>query len=176
VADVQVPPQNFYAFAPIGWVGPNDERLTWQAAKNVIGGVTYSVEVDGRIRARGLYGLSYQFSPRGLGAGVHRVRVIATDSVSEETFTPVTKLKVDPTAPRVKVKQLSKDRFEVLVKDRASGVHARATVISFGDGSHPVTGKTSAVHSYAPGLYRIVVHCANNVGIQAVDRIWVQAR
>jgi hypothetical protein len=175
VAYVQVPPHDFLAFAPLTWVGPRGEVITWQAAQNVIGPVTYAVAVDGRVRVRGLYGLSYRLSPRGLGAGVHRVRVIATDAAGEETFTPVAKLEVDPTPPRVHVRQLGGDRFEVTVRDRASGVHARSTVISFGDGTAPVTGKNSVVHSYSPGVYRITVHCANTVGIHGVERIWVQA-
>jgi hypothetical protein len=177
VAYVQVPPHEFLAFAPLTWVGPRGEVITWQAGQNVIGPVTYAVAVDGRVRVRGLYGLSYRISPRGLGAGVHRVRVIATDSAGEETFSPVAKLKVDPSPPRVHVRQLGGDRFEVTVRDRASGVHARSTVSSVGDGTPSVRGKQAVVHSYVtPGLYRITVDSANNVGIHGVDERWVQAR
>lgn len=177
VADVQAPPHKFYVFAPLSWVGPNGERITWGAATDVIGPVTYSVLVDGQVRAGGLYGLSYRFSPSGLGQGIHEVRVIATDSAGEQTVSPVAKLMVDPDPPQVAVRALSGDRILVRVYDDASGVRAHATVISFGDAGPRVRGKVTAEHRYpTPGAYRITVQCESKVGISGVHHLWVQAR
>ena len=181
VSDVQAPPHNLVANGPHGWVRPGQARIRWQPAtnliENVIGPVTYSIAVDGLVRARGLDGRSYRFSRHQLGAGVHRVRVIAIDSAGEETFSPAVLVRVDPNPPRVIVRHLRSGGVRVSFRDTASGVDTGATVISFGDGSRDVRGRRSVVHYYAtPGPYRITVRCENNVGIGAVDHIWVQAR
>jgi hypothetical protein len=175
VADVQVPPHNFFVFPPLKWVSPSGEQITWQVARNVIGSVSYSVVVDGQIRASGLYGLSYRFSPRALGAGVHRIRVIATDSAGERTVTPVATMRTDPNPPRVRVRTRGAGRVQITVYDRASGARAAATVISFGDGTAPSRGRLSVQHTYAArGLYLVTVSCASSVGVRAVHHIWVK--
>jgi hypothetical protein len=174
VAEVQAPPHKFYVFTPIGWVGPGHERLTWEAARSMIGSVTYSVVVDGQVRARGIHRLGYRFPRQELGAGRHPIKVIATDRAGEETVSPVATMKVDPYPPRVRVRRLGRRRVRVSVYDDAAGVRARATVISFGDGTASIRGRTSAVHAYAaPGLYLLTVRCTTKVGVHAVHHIWV---
>jgi len=177
VSYVQVPPHKFFTFTPIGWVKATRARLSWDQATNVIGRVTYSVVIDGQVKASGLTGLAYRLRARGLGDGIHHVEVIATDSAGEETVSPKAELQVDADPPLVTVRHLSQGRVRVRVHDSYSGVEKRATLISFGDRSRPVQHRTTVVHAYVrPGRYLITIRCADRVGNHAVDHVWVQAQ
>lgn len=173
VSTVKAPPRSFFAFAPIGWVKPRGADLSWDQAINVIGSVRYSIAIDGQVKVRGITGFGYHLKGPGLGNGVHNIRVIATDSSGEETLSPIAKLKVDGSPPLVRVRHISGLRIRVGVHDPLSGVRARRTVISFGDGSS-ARRQQSVVHRYrAAGRYLIIVRCADKAGNHAVDHIWV---
>jgi hypothetical protein len=177
VAVVQAPPHPFGIHPQAGWVKPGAVTIRWDPAPTAIGSVTYSVLIDGQVRASGLRGLSYRVRPRGLGEGVHHVRVIATDSASQQMASPPAYLTVDANPPFVSVRPLSGRRAQVRVHDPGSGPRPWSTLISFGDGSPPVRHKLSAVHRYqASGRYLITVHCVDQAGNSATDHLWVQAR
>jgi hypothetical protein len=176
VATVQAPPHSFFAFTPISWVNRRAVTVSWNPAPNVIGSVTYSVLLDGLVRASGLHDLRYRFAPRGLGDGVHQLQIRATDSAGEDTTSPVAKLKIDANPPLVSVRSLAGHRVRVLVRDAGSGARARGTLIEFGDGTH-VTGELTAVHHYrGAGRRLITVRCSDKVGNRALDHLWVQVR
>jgi hypothetical protein len=174
-AIAKAPPVDFLAYAPIGWVKGSAATISWEAASEAFGRTTYALVVNGQIRQRGITGLSAQLDPRGLGDGVHRVQVLATDSLGQQTMTPPAELKVDANPPQVKVSKLGRRGVRVRIVDRASGALAQGTLIDFGDGTKPATGKLSARHTYTrAGVYTIVVHDRDRVGNRGVAHIRVQ--
>jgi hypothetical protein len=174
-AVAKAPPAAFQAQAPIGWVKGTSAKIAWEAASEAFGQTTYSILVDGQVRLRDLTGLSARLNPHGLGNGIHQVQVLATDSLGQQTMTPPAELKVDASPPLVNVIRLSGRLVRVRVVDHASGAVARDTLIGFGDGTRTVRGVLSAGHTYArAGVYTIIVHDADRVGIRGVAHIRVQ--
>jgi hypothetical protein len=177
VSAVQAPPHSFFPYTPFTWVKPTAAAVSWGQATSVIGSVTYAVLVDGQTKIRGLRGLRYRLPAAGLGEGKHRIRIIATDSAGQETFSGTASIRVDGTPPAVTVRRLSHGRVRVLVHDSGSGARRSATVIGFGDGTRAVRGAVRATHAYrAPGRYTITVRCADKIGNRAVDHILVAVR
>jgi len=175
-AVAKAPPGQFIATTPISWVTGGSATVSWEAPTEAFGATTYAVLVDGRVRVRGLTGLSARLGSRGLGDGVHRVQVLATDSLGQQTMTPAADLKVDANPPEVAVRALGGLRVRVRVSDKASGAVAAGTSIAFGDGASAYH-KLSAVHVYArSGRYVIVVHSRDRVGHHLVAHIRVQVR
>jgi len=163
-AVVKAPPGKFIATAPVGWVKGSAAKISWEAPAEAFGATTYSVLVDGRLRARGLTRLATSLDPRGLGDGVHRVQVLAIDSLQQQTMTSNVTLKIDANPPEAIVRHLAGRRIAVRVIDRASGALAKATTIAFGDGGHSAR-KLSARHTYqSAGSYTITVHSRDKVG------------
>jgi hypothetical protein len=170
------PPGQFLATTPIGWVKATSAIVSWESAPEAFGATTYSVLVDGRTVARGLTGTSARLDPRGLGDGTHRVQVLATDSLGQQTMTPVASLRVDANPPEVSIRRLGHRRIRVRVFDRASGALARYTSVAFGDGAH-VRHKLNVSHTYArPGRYVIVVYSRDRVGNSLSAHLRVQVR
>ncbi len=170
------PPAQFLATAPINWVKGGSATISWEAPAEAFGTTTYAVLVDGRVVLRRLKGLSAHLDSRGLGNGVHRVQVLATDSLGQETMTAAATLKVDASPPEVNVRKLGGGLVLVRVTDRASGAVAGDTYISFGDGAR-ARHKLSAVHRYAgAGRYVIVVQSRDRVGRGVIARIRVQVQ
>jgi hypothetical protein len=176
-AAVKGPPGDFIASGPVGWVKGSAATLSWSPAPEAFGTTTYSIVVDGQVRAHGLTGLSARLNPRGLGNGIHHVQVLATDSLGQQTMTPEVDVKVDADPPEVKLQLLGHRAVRVRVLDHASGALAQGTLIDFGDGSRAVRGKLSARHSYThAGTYTIVVHDRSKVGNGGVAHLRVQIR
>lgn len=172
---IQVPPHTFQILGAGGWHTPGHARLWWGLARTAIGGVRYSVVLDGRTVARDIDARHYRIPAALLGSGVYRVRVVATDSAGQETVTPTYELKIDAGPPSVSVQPLGGGRVRVRVTDRFSGVRRARTLISFGDGTRLLHGETDAVHRYAHrGRYRITVVCESGVGYRAVDHLLVR--
>lgn len=170
------PPGEFIATTPIGWVTGSSATVSWEAPVEAFGSTTYAVLVDGHIRARGLTGLSTRLSSRGLGDGVHRVQVLATDSLGQQTMTPVAELEVDANPPEVAVRKLGGRRVQVRISSRASGAVAGATSIAFGDGAN-ANHRLTAIHTYPrAGRYVLVVRSRDRVGHVLVARIRVQVQ
>jgi hypothetical protein len=172
---VQSPPAPFEATAPRGWVRDAGARISWEAPADAVAGVTYSVYVDGRPREQGLTGLSAQLSSAGLGDGVHRVQVLATDAVGQQTMSPASELKVDVDPPIAKIRLVDHGRgVRVTITDGASGVDTGATEISFGDGSRS-TRHARTVHLYSrPGSYTIAARVRDNAGNHATVHLHVR--
>ena len=165
-AVAKAPPGQFLATTPVGWVRGGAATVTWEAPSEAFGATSYAVLDDGHVRSRRLSGssLSLRLDPRALGDGVHRVQVLATDSLGQQTMTPVATLKVDANPPAATVRHLGARRVVVRVFDRASGALARDTSISFGDGAR-ARRQLRARHAYARGgSYTIVVHSRDRVG------------
>jgi len=161
---VKAPPGQFLAAAPDGWVRASDATIAWEATPEAFGGTRYSVLVDGRVWARSLQVLTTRLDPRGLGDGVHRIQVLATDNLGQQSMTAAVELKVDANPPEVRVRRLRGRAISVHVLDRASGAVAKDTWVSFGDGKRS-THRLNARHTYSlPGLYTLSVHSRDRVG------------
>jgi hypothetical protein len=176
-AVAKAPPGRFLATTPVGWVRASAAKVTWETPAEAFGATSYALVLDGRVYERGLTGNSALLNPRGLGDGVHQVQVVASDSLGQETATPVAQLKVDAQPPRVSVRSLGADALAVRVYSLTSGAVAGATSIAFGDGTRAVRGRLAARHRYArPGRYELLVKSADRVGNRLDARIWVSVR
>jgi hypothetical protein len=186
VADrVTVPPANFVLETPTGWVPPRGATIRWEPPPSAVGGVTYSVLLDGRAIARGLTRPSLLPSARLLGNGTRIVRVLATDALGQQVLSPALPLQVDARAPRASVAGVGRRRRDgtlprrvvVRVRDPESGVAAGATRCSFGDGTRAVRGTRNCRHVYRrAGRYRIVVRSRDAVGNRMTRVIPVEVR
>jgi hypothetical protein len=175
VADrVSAPPTVFDVRAPKKWIRPRQALLRWEAAPSTVGGVTYSVVVDGRLIRGALHQLKLRPRPALLGTGIRRVKVIATDSLGGQVVTAPVKLKVDAEPPLAKVSTQGMLAM-VHLTDRQSGV--RRAVCKFGDGSKPVKGLRLCKHRYdVPGSYPIVVRERDRAGNQITRQLTVRVR
>jgi hypothetical protein len=175
-AVAKAPPGQFQATTPVGWARGTAATVDWEAPAEAFGSTTYSVLVDGRVRASGLHGSSLRLNPRALGDGVHQVQVLATDSLGQQTMTPDAALKVDANPPDVTLRRLGARGVAVRVFDRASGAIARDTSISFGDGSR-AKHRLTARHTYATGgAYTITVRSRDRVGNRLDVHLRVRVR
>jgi PKD domain len=172
----QAPPESFYASAPTGWVGPSKAWLTWKAAGQGVGSVTYSVLVDGRLVDGGLRRLSTQLPRAALGSGLRQVRVLATDQLGQRTMSPVVKLRVQGEPPLVEVKALPRRRVRVRIYGDRAGLKKAATLVSFGDGE-TTRRRPTVVHTYPrPGRYTVTVRALDRVGNHRLARVEVTVR
>jgi hypothetical protein len=163
-AIAKAPPGQFEATTPVGWVRGTGAEVTWGPPAEAYGATTYEVLVDGHVRSRRLSGSSLRLDARALGDGVHRVQVLASDSLGQQTMTPEAALKVDANPPEVILRRGDGRRVTLRVLDRASGALAGHTTIAFGDGAH-ANRRLRARHVYAAGgTYTIAVHSRDRVG------------
>lgn len=176
VADrVTVPPQAFKLKAPKGWVKPREAKLRWQAATSAVGGLTYSVLIDGRAVRRGLRRFAFHPPPAQLGNGVLEAQVMATDSLGQQLLSGSAKLRVDGLPPAVTVRARG-DRVTVKLRDPDSGVDSKATRVSFGDGEG-AKGGARLSHEYGRGgRFRIVVRGSDEAGNRVFRGFQVRVR
>jgi hypothetical protein len=175
---VQAPPAPFLVSVPKGWVRGAGASISWEAPADAVAGVTYSVYVDGRPRLRGLPGLSARLPSAGLGDGVHRVQVLATDAAGQQTMSAASELKVAADAPIVRVELVDRGRGVrvAITDDGAAGVDDRALAISFGDGRH-ANRRARVVHVYArAGTYTITALVRDDAGNHATVHVHVRVR
>jgi PKD domain len=164
------PPVNFIATAPNGWVRPSAAIVSWLAAASADGPLTYTVVVDGHPQPTAAGSLAFKLEARGLGSGVHRVQVLATDIDGQSRLSSTVSLHVDGTPPTVTIKRTGARRVRVLVRDPNSGVDKAATRISFGDGTR-VNKHARASHRYArAGIYTIVAQVRDRAGNEVTVR------
>jgi PKD domain len=172
----QTPPQQFLVKVPLGWVKGSAASISWEAAPDTMGGVTYSVLVDGRTVAQGLAGLSYQLDARELGDGTRRIQVLASDQLGQRALSSPASLHVESNPPQVSVKRLRGDRVQVRVYDDPAGVKKADTLVAFGDGTS-VKRRDTVTHRYKKaGGYTIVVHATDAVGNVRDAHVLVEIR
>ncbi len=169
VADrVSAPPAAFAVKAPKRWLRPPAVTLRWGAAASSVGGVTYAVLLDGQAVSSGLRRLRFHPRPGLLGNGKVWVQVRASDGFGQQLLSNRTMLRVDGEPPEVRIDTGRRGRVVVRLADSGSGLRAKATRVSFGDGARE-QGGAKLVHDYArPGRYRIAVRARDRVG----NRVW----
>jgi hypothetical protein len=161
--------------APTGWVRPPLAKLRWAPARSAVGGLTYSVLLDGRVVRSGLRRL--RFRPRAalLGSGARAAQVLATDRLGQQLLSRRVKLRVDarPPAARLRVRRM-KRAVSIRLDDRQSGLRRRATRVSFGDGVRARRG-AAFHHVYRrAGRYTIFVHARDRAGNSTAMRFEVR--
>jgi hypothetical protein len=176
VADrVSAPPAPFRVTAPPRWIKPRAAKLRWQVARSAVGGVTYSVLLDGRTVKRNLRRRVFRPRPAQLGSGVLGVRVLATDQLGQQLLSKPAKLRLDGEAPIVRV-ELRGRKVVVRVSDADSGPKAKETAVRFGDGERARRG-TRFRHVYERGgRYTIAVRAVDRAGNAVLRRFGVRAR
>jgi hypothetical protein len=159
---------------PKGWIEPSRARVSWLPAASANGPLTYTAVLDGRRVPTPAGASSVSFDPRGLGSGVHRVQVLATDVYGQSTLSAPSELLIDGQQPVVRVSRRGA-AVTVRVSDAQSGVDVHAVSVSFGDGTR-AKGRTLYHHRYAhAGAYTIVVHVRDKLGNQGTVRRLVSA-
>jgi PKD domain len=171
----QAPPGQFLVFTPLGWITPHEDSISWEAPFDAVSGVTYSIYIDGKLRVAGLTSPSVRLPLAGLGNGIHDLQVLATDTSGQQTMSGERQLKLDVQPPTVRARLIDRGHgVRVSVTDNASGVDAKATRISFGDGAH-AEGSASASHAYArPGRYTLTASVRDKAGIHATVHLRVK--
>ncbi len=176
-APVSAPPVPSIVNIPKGWVKPAEAVVSWAPAVSGDGPLTYRVVLDGRPLAVPAGKLELRLDARGLASGRRRVQVLATDRDGESTLSAPVTLMVNGVAPTVRIaRTASGTAVSVQVRDRYSGIDARAVSVSFGDG-HSAGGRTRYLHRYAGvGVYRVVVHVRDKLGNAGLQSQWVSVR
>jgi hypothetical protein len=160
---VSAPPASFKVSAPKGWVEPRAAKLRWEAAPSAVGGLTYAVLLDGRRIKGGLRSRVFRPRPAQLGNGVLRAQVLATDGLGEQVLSKAAKLRVDGEPPIARVRARPGE-VTVSLRDPDSGLRAKKTEVSFGDGARE-RGGSRFHHSYQwSGRYRVLVRARDAVG------------
>jgi hypothetical protein len=159
---VSVPPAALTVEAAKKWTRPGAVKLRWNAAVSSVGGIRYSVLLNGGTVGGGLRRLSYRPRRGQLGNGLVSARILATDSLGQQVLSKPVQLKVDGEPPTVAVEAKPKLRVDLRVADPLSGVR-RATV-HWGDGdSSGLKGRKA--HKFSrPGRYRIAVQAIDKAG------------
>jgi hypothetical protein len=171
VERVSAPPVSFKAKAPKSWVRPSRARLSWEEAQSAVGGVSYSVLVEGHMAGQGLVRRSLLPRRSLLGNGVRRVQVLATDALGGQMLSPTVRLRVDGEPPHVAFGlRRGGGAATVRLADSASGLRCASCSVSFGDGTE-ARGSRVFRHTYRrPGRYRIVVRAADRAGNRVIRR------
>jgi hypothetical protein len=175
-AQTTAPPQEFVVSVPKGWVRPSQATISWEQAVSADGPLSYSVILDGRRLPVAAGVDQLRLDPRGLGSGVHKVSLLASEMFGGSTLTPAFDLHVDGQPPTVSVRTHSGGVVSVRVSDTGSGVQAGKVTISFGDGAG-AHGLKAYRHRYAhPGTYELVIHVEDRLGNAATLHRLVHAR
>ncbi len=174
---VDAPPAPFSLTLPVDWSRAPRPRLSWTAAADALGPVTYIVSVDGRavVRTRATrYTL-----PRGaLVQGPHAVRVVAIDGAGQRTVGRDGRLRLDGLPPFARVGRRGDRVLATLVDPggaRASGPQPRRSTVDWGDGSSSAFRSRTIAHRYRrPGRYRVTVVAVDRAGNRAVVALLIE--
>jgi PKD domain len=176
-AKVTAPPVATILSVPKGWLRPSQATVSWLTATSADGPLTYRLVVDGRPDGGPTRGLRMRLDARGLSSGRHRVQVLATDVDRGATLSGPSTILIDGVPPRVVIARTARGAaVSVRVSDAYSGVNVHRVSVSFGDG-RSARGRKRFVHRYGHGgIYRVVVHVRDKLGIAGVVRRWVRIR
>jgi hypothetical protein len=174
---VAAPPAGFAVRVPTTWVRPGDARIRWPVPASGVGGLTYSLLVDGQAVRSGLTRRVLVPGRGVLGSGVNRVQVLATDRLGGDAVSKPVKLRVDSQPPQLQAHLRRRQGVLVLrLKDAQSGLKAGATRISFGDGDHAHGGARFHHHYERPGHYVVRVRASDRVHNRLVQQFRVVVR
>ncbi len=174
---VAASPGRFSVLVPKGWVRPGRAKIRWSVPPTGVGGLTYSLLIDGSAVRSGV--TQPRVTPRRsmLASGTNRVMVVATDRLGGDVISKPVKLRVDSQPPRLQAKvQKQRGVLFLSLKDAQSGLKTGATRISFGDGTH-ARGGAHFQHRYEhPGRYLVRVRASDRVHNRLVQQFRVVIR
>jgi len=166
-----------YDRAPGSFRGTTSERyrnaarplLSWGAAFDLWGPVTYRIEVDGQ--PAGQTTDTRSVTSIDVPDGVHRWRVVATDRRGQTNAAPSRALRIDTAPPDLSffVRGDRKAGALVRVETRAAdilnptGSGVKTVRIDFGDRS-PVVNARAAVHRFRRGTFTVRVSATDGAG------------
>jgi hypothetical protein len=178
-AYVDAPPGAVNVQTPMGFVTTQTLQLAWDVSPHAIGGVTYSIEIDGETVASGITKTVWNLPLTGLASGTHSVDVVSVDSAGQTASGPAGTFALDRLPPTAAV-AVSGRTVMVKVSDapraRAAGVDAAKTSVTFGDGSRK-SGNPNASHVYSrAGTYQVAVKAFDVLGNSATTSKTVTVR
>ncbi len=144
---------------------PNRPVLSWLPGTELWGGVTYRVEVDGRLVAQTQ--ATRVPSPRSLANGLHRWRVVAVDRRGQRRASSVRTLRIDGTPTRLSVR-VTRGGGLVRVAFRAADRPARGA--SGIRGVRASVGRVARVTRRSRGLLVLRSGARARVVVSATDR------
>lgn len=175
---VRAPPGEFVTSAPSSWVTTAKFPLQWEVPLAGAGRITYSILVDDQEVAEEVTGNEYTLKREQLSDGVHTLQVEATDSLGQVVDSVPATVKVDRTAPRVRLRVRGTSVTVRLLdgaRGQCSGVRPSSVRVSFGDG-HSARRRTAFTHTYSRrGSYTVVVTASDKVGNKRTARQLVRA-
>ena len=177
-AQATAPASEVIVSAPKGWIKPSQALITWEPAVSADGPLRYSVVLDGRVLPAPAGALQLRLDPRGLGAGRHRVQLLATDiDGSVHALAAVAAADRRRTAcchDRARDRRLRRQRA------RPRSLLQRLTCTRSASASATVTAPAAAsasCHRYAHGgIYQVVVHVRDKLGNAGAVRRLVSVR
>ncbi len=162
-AQVTAPPAPFALTVPKAWIRPTQLHISWAPDESANGPIVYQPVLDGVRLGPPTGGLAAAFPPRDVSTGTHEVQLLARDIFGQEELTAPAAVKVDGSAPRVRLSRHGRS-LTIRITDRGSGLVTRSVHVSFGDGARASTRGVTA-HTYAsPGVYTLVVTARDRVG------------
>jgi hypothetical protein len=174
---ITAPPATFHLIVPKRWLQPKQLLVKWDRPSSAVGGITYSVLLDGRPVGEGIVARQFRPGAALLGNGKRQLQVMATDGLGGQVLSGSRLVRVDGEPPQASLKVAAgHGRVTVQVSDGGSGVLARKTRISFGDGESARHGVTFH-HAYEkPGAYTVTVSARDRVGNRMRTKFPVQVR
>ncbi len=163
--------------APPRWVRPRRARLHWEGPRSAVGGLTFSVLLDGRVARSGLRRRRFRPRPALLGSGALWAQVLATDRLGQQLLSRAVKMRVDALAPRVRISvRRARGTVSIHLADPDSGLRRKATKVDFGDGTR-AKGGVKLRHAYdRPGSYTVLVRARDRAGNRVARRVEVSVR
>jgi hypothetical protein len=180
VSVVDAPPAPFTLTLPVGWTKQRRPSFSWERARDELGPVRYTVEVNGRRVAR-TSRLRLRLREGTLKQGRHRVSVMARDSAGQETVADPDTYRLDRTPPRARLSRRGR-RVTVKIVDtggrrRSSGPRRLGSSVAWGDGMTDDAVSNQARHRYRrPGRYRIAVRAVDKAGNRFVWQLSTRVR
>jgi PKD domain len=170
---VRAPPGEFVTDVPSVWLTAARIPLQWEVPLAGAGKIVYSILVDDREVVENLSGAEYLLNREELPDGLHTIQVEATDSLGQVVDSVPATIKVDRTAPHVRLRVRGASvtvKVSDGAKGEASGVKTSSVRVSFGDG-RSANARTTLRHTYGHGgFYTVVVSASDNAGNRATVR------
>jgi len=162
-AIVDSPPLDFAVQVPLRFIHSKRPLITWDPAENALSRVRYTVTVRGKVLGRNISGTALRLNGKKLRDGRSKVEVIATDGAGQRHSGTAATLRLDRSAPRLRVSRHGR-MVKVRVYDRVAGLRRSSVKVSFGDGKR-ARGKARVRHRYRRGGYvRLTVKATDKAG------------
>jgi hypothetical protein len=176
-AAVDAPAQSFAVEVPLKFVRSKKVRIDWDAPRNALSELKFTVRIGRRTVARRLERSFYRVPTRKLKDGRLPIIVTATDGNGQHAKSTKATLRLDRKPPRVRAAASGKLRVRVRIVDGARRRVAGPTrsQILWGDGKR--SRGIRVTHRYRkPGTYRVTVIARDRAGNTRKRKLRVRVR